>query len=283
MRDFETSGQLPEVERRSLEAHLSGCHECRRAMRQFSALVESVIPTIASEYLQEEEITPDGSSLHNGALADLLRQLAREDRSVGKDQKGQHASSAMILPFASSDTGRHIWTLYAASILLFVSLGVLVYRLGVFQAARKVSRATRTEQFTLRAMQERLSDAEHEYEAARIQLSERNGLIADLRHSLKRQAEEMSHLKLEQQQLEGRLRDEESDKRSLLQERSELAQKNDADQAQVRGLQEKLGAQEKQASEKTLQAGLLETEVHDLAQSRSAEQDYRRAGGVARP
>jgi len=234
-------------------------------MRQFNEVVEEAIPAVAS-YLQEDVTAFDDSWSQDEALADLLERIAREENAVKSEQRRQHAYSARILPFANAAAWRPIWTLFAASILLFVALGILVYRLGLLQGARTPSIATRMGESAPGALEQRLSDAERQYEAARIQLNERDGVIASLRHRLKRQADEMSHFKLEQQRLGIDLRDAELSKQSLVQERSELVQKSDAAQAKMQGLQEKLAALEKQAWGENARALALQNQVRDLTE-----------------
>src|SRR5216683_2513126 len=103
-----TSGQLTEVERQSLETHLSECPGCREAMRQFNAIVEEAIPAVASEYLQEDEAALGDSWSQNGALANLLGRLTREEHSAEEEQRWRHRSSGQMLSFASSNAWRHI-------------------------------------------------------------------------------------------------------------------------------------------------------------------------------
>jgi len=171
-----------------------------------------------------------------------------------------------MLSFASSDAWRHIWTLSAAGILLFIALSILAYRLGLLHGASIASIATRTEDSTPGVLEQRLSDADGEYEVARAQIKERDGLIADLHRDMQRQSDEISHLKREQHRLEGDLRDAELGRQSLLQERYELAQKSEAAQVQMQELQERAAAVEKQAAEDTVRAMASQTQVQDLTQ-----------------
>jgi Putative zinc-finger len=256
-----TSDKLTEAERQSLETHLSECPGCREAMRQLNAIVDEAIPAVASEYLQEDEAALDDSWSQDGALANLLGRLAREEHSAEAEQKRQHSSSGEMLSFASSDTWLHVWTLSAAGVLLFVALGILAYRLGLLRGASMANITTRTEESIPGVVAQRLSDAEREYEVTRTQLKERDDLIADLGGEIQRQSDEMSHLKLEQRRLEGDLRVAEVGRQSLLQERSELVQKSEVAQAQLQGLQRRLAAVEKQAAEDTVRATASQTQI----------------------
>src|SRR5271155_5796464 len=44
-----TSGDLTEEEQKKLQAHLSGCAECRQALREFEAAVDVGVPLLASK------------------------------------------------------------------------------------------------------------------------------------------------------------------------------------------------------------------------------------------
>ncbi len=259
-----TSGQLTEVERQHLEVHLSECTGCREAMRQYNAIVEEAIPAVASEYLKDEEAALDGSWSQNSAIANLLGRLARDEHSAEGEERWRYPSSCQMFSFAISDTWRHIWTLSAAGILLFLALGTLAYRLGLLHGASVASIATPTEESTLGVLKQRLSDPEGEQEVTRTQAKERDGLIAELHRNLQRQSDEMSHVKREQQRLEGDLRDAELGRQSLLQERSELAQKSETAEVQMQGLEERAAAVEKQVSEDTVRMTELQTQIQDL-------------------
>jgi len=261
-----TSDELTEAERQRLETHLSECPGCREAMRQFDAIAEEAIPVLASVYLQEDEAVLDDSWSQDGALANLLGRLAREEPSAEAEQKRQHSSSGEMLSLASSDAWRHVWTLSAAGILLFVALGILAYRVGLLRGASIANIATRTEESIPGVIAQRLSDAEREHEVTRTQLKERDDLITDLRSEIQRQSDEMGYLKLEQRRLDGDIRNAGEGRQTLLQERSELVQKSEVAQAQMQELQERLAAAEKRASEDIVRATASQTQVQDLTQ-----------------
>ena len=52
-----TSGHLSEEEQIRLQEHLETCPSCREALRQYEAVVDQAIPTLAPEEL--EHIDPD--------------------------------------------------------------------------------------------------------------------------------------------------------------------------------------------------------------------------------
>jgi hypothetical protein len=113
-------------------------------------------------------------------------------------------------------------------------------------------------------LEQQVSDAGHERAALRSQMVQRDHLIADLRRQLALQSAEIGHLKISQDQLENDLQNNQVDRRALLQERSEVAQRLDVAQAKTQSLQDKLDTLERQSSEDKRRATVLEAKVTDL-------------------
>ena len=153
--------------------------------------------------------------------------------------------------------------LYAAGILLFVTLSFYAYRVGMHRGtdsanARRPPPAS-TEPASLEAQ---LSDAGHERQIARAQIEQRDKTIAELRQQLSsadggNQWTESS---------EGPLgkRSATATRQDLVQQRTELAQKLDAAQSSSQALQQKLDALDQQSAQEAARAKALDTKVNDL-------------------
>ena len=83
-----------------------------------------------------------------------------------------------ILPIAPESTWRHVWMLYAAGILLFITLCFSAYWVGVRHGTEEAKStqpaATAQPQVAAQAipsLEEQLSDAAHEREIARAQIA----------------------------------------------------------------------------------------------------------------
>jgi hypothetical protein len=100
-------------------------------MREFNAVVDEVIPSIASDCIRDDEPSGSGSWSQDQALNTLLKRLQKEDHRTQLNHKYQPFSSAQNLRLANSDTWRNIWTLYATGVLLFITLTILLYRIGI--------------------------------------------------------------------------------------------------------------------------------------------------------
>jgi hypothetical protein len=259
-----SSGTLTESEQRRLDSHLSFCRECRTAMTEFNAVVDEVIPSIASTCVGDEESACGGSWSEDQALNNLLKRVQQEDRATQLNRKDQPVSSARELRLASADTWRSIWTLYATGVLLFITLSILLYRIGIRARERVANTDPSLPTRSAYTVDTGPKEADRERQALRGKIEEKDRIISNLRRDLQRQHADVSHLELEQQHLESELRDEAADKQSLAQERSELAGRFDAAQSETESLQQRLAAAEKQASEEHAAVAAQQDSVRDL-------------------
>ncbi len=267
-----TSGELTEEEQKRLQDHLAVCPSCREAIQQYEAVVGHAIPAIAAEEVPDE-VQPGPSWSQERAEAALFKRLEEEENPGkaevrGTTQVDSPNGARRVLPFAGGATWRHVWTLYAAGILLAIALGVCVYQIGMRRGTDTAKVAlplqTTPSQTSLEAQ---VSDAAHEREIALAQVEQRDREIANLRKQLDRQSADMSQMKLAQDRLASDLRNGDTGRQDLIQRQAELAQKFDAAQANAQALQQKLDPLVKQSSQDVARAGQLEAQVKELTQS----------------
>jgi len=259
-----TSGELTGEEQKRLQEHLAGCPSCREAMKQYEAVVVKTIPALAPA-LESSESDPEWSQ--EQAEAAFFQRLTLEEESGTDRGRAKHTSSKDIgrVPFSAGQaTWRSLWTLYAAGILLFIALGVSIYQVGVQRSAKTTAVTAPASQNIAAVLEQQVSDAGHEREGLRSQMVQRDHLIADLRRQLALQSAEIGHMKISQDQLENDLQNSQVDRRALLQERSEVAQRLDIAQAKTQSLQDKLDTLERQSSEDKRRATALDAKVTDL-------------------
>ena len=266
-----TSGQLTEEERKRLQEHLAVCPSCREAIKQYEAVVGHAIPTIAAEEVPED-LEPGPSWSQERAEAALFERIAQEENPGKAEARGTKLDSPnaarRVLPFAGEATWRHVWTLYAAGIVLAIALGVCVYQIGMRRGTDTAKVApppqTTPSQSSLEAQ---VSDAAHEREIALAQVARRDREIADLRKQLNRQSADISQMKLAQDRLASDLRNKDEGTQSLVQQQAELKQKFDTAQSNAQVLQQKLDPLVKQSSQDVARAGQLEAQVKELTRS----------------
>jgi hypothetical protein len=264
-----TSGQLTEEEQKRLQEHLAVCQSCREALQQYEAVVGQAIPAIAANG-EPESPEPDPAWSAEQAEKAFFKRLAQEEK-----HKTRRFGSMSDLPapphrlprFSSAVAWRQVWMLYAAGILLFLTLGFYAYRVGVRHPAEIAQHVPPQPSVqTPVSLEEQLSDAGHEREIARAQIQQRDKTIADLRHELTVQSAEINQMKAAQTQLENDLHAGDASRQDLTQQRTDLAQKLDAAQNSSHALQEKLDSLAQQSAQDAVRAKALEAKANDLTQ-----------------
>lgn len=266
-----TSGQLTQEEQKKLEEHLAVCPSCREAIRQYEAVVAHAIPSIAAEEAPED-LEPGPSWSQDRAEAALFDRIAQDDnagRAPRRDKDGIPEAARRVLPVAGEATWRHVWSLYAAGVLLAIALGVCLYQVGMRRgtdiAKLPIPPSLPTQNET--SLEAQVSDAAHERGVALAQIGQRDRQIADLRKQLEGQSVELTQMKAAQDRLAADLNSKDAGTQSLAQQQAELKQKFDAAQANAQGLQQKLDVLSKQSSGDQARVGQLTVQVKDLTQS----------------
>ena len=268
-----TSGQLSEEEQNRLQEHLAICPECREALRQYESVVHDAIPALGEGQLSRIEPGPSWSQ--SRAEKAFSERLAQESQpSDGAERKiGVPDAFRRVLPIAPESTWRHVWMLYAAGILLFITLGLCAYWVGVrhgTDVAKAKPPATTTQDqdkvalANTPSLEEQLSDAAHERQIARVQITQRDKALAALRRQLERQSAEINRMKEAQDKLESDLRTGEAGKQDLIQQRAEVGQKLESAQVESRALQQQVASLTQQSTDETVHAKGLGAKVDDL-------------------
>jgi hypothetical protein len=282
-----TSGELTEEEQTRLQKHLAVCEACRDALSQYQAVVDRAIPAIGANQVAEtsdRDVDPGPGWSPRKAEKALFDRLAREPKPARREPK-QFASGRDIsslprrLPFpssfsresfsgesfASEAAWRQVWMLYAAGILLFVALSFFAYRVGRQQGSSSspiaFPHASKPDQAALR---EQLSDAGHEQEIARVQIAQRDQLIADLRRRLAGQSAKITQMQSAEARLENDLRSADANRQDLMRQRTDLAHKIEAAETDSRALQEKLDSNVQQSAQDGARAKASEGKVSEL-------------------
>jgi hypothetical protein len=259
------SGELTEEQREMLAMHLPGCSLCREAMREFQMIVVEAISAVAPD---PESVESDPSWSQEQAEAALFQRLALEEE-LGADRRGNDAESAPKNPrrvplSVSQATWRSVWTLYAASVLLLIALGVSAYQVGIHRAVKATAVIPAAAHPDQTALEKQVSDAGYERET-RAQMAQRDHVIADLRQQLGRQSAEVDRMKLALDQMETDLQTGEAGRQDLLRERVDQGRKLEEAQAKTQRLQENLDFLERQSLFDKQRATMLEAKVTDLS------------------
>jgi hypothetical protein len=264
-----TSGQLSQEDQNRLQEHLAICSVCRDALRQYEAIVDDVIPILAPDV----DPGPGWSQPRAEKIffERLAQQKKREKTAESNDYRPQTPFS-QVLPISTESTWRHVWMLYVAAILLFVTLGLSVYWMSVRHGSDLAMRATRPGESsatppslsTQTPLEEQLSDLAHERELARNEIAQRDRALVDLRHQLEQQTADINQLRAAQERLEADLRGDEASKQDLTRQREDLAEKLRTSQDNAQTLQQRLSSFEEESSHDATRAKILQTKVDDL-------------------
>jgi hypothetical protein len=267
-----TSGQLSEEEQNRLKEHLAVCPTCREALREYESVVSDAIPALGAEQTSQVDPGPGFSqSKSEKAFFDRLEREERQQAPSTENKNGVPSSFRRILPIAPESTWRHVWMLYAAGILLFVTLCLSAYWVGVRHGTdvakstppAPATQSTGTAESTA-SLEEQLSDAAHEREIARSQIAHRDKALADLHRQLQQQSTEISRMKEAQNKLEATVQNEQAGQQDLVQQRTELGRKLEAAQAESETLQQKVDSLTQQTTSETAQAKAMGAKVNDL-------------------
>lgn len=267
-----TSDDLTAAEREKLANHLAVCSSCREAKGEFESVVDHVIPAIGAA---ENRDAPDQDSYWSlkDAEGKLLRRLRLEEARSDLRQERPSGETFGALPTAATDTAwHHLWMLYAASVLLVISLGVVSYRFGTHRgsslnqraALRSVAgRQVATSDSTL--LQEQLSDFSHERELARVEIVRRDRLITELRSQLEQRSKELAQVRLAQATPPQPAVPKDGQDFSV--ERAELAQSLEASEQQVNALRNRLDLLQHESFQAQAKMAGLESKIADLTRA----------------
>jgi hypothetical protein len=275
-----TSGQLSEAEHKRLQEHLATCPSCRKALKQFEAVVDQAIPAIGANEPSESLKSGPFWSQERAEKA-FVDRLAREENGKRGKHENQSAISAgphRGLPLASDSTWLDVSMLCAAGILLFVTLSFYAYRVGV-------SRGTDTAKFAFprpsakgqSSIEAQLSVAGHEREIALAKVEEQDKTIAELRRQLNQESVDFNRVKAAQARLENDLRAGDAARQDLIQQRTDFAQKLAASQSRSQALQEKLDslAQSPRDADRSQASDAKVNELTQLLHDREAALDQK--------
>jgi hypothetical protein len=261
-----TSGQLTEGEQKKLQEHLVVCQSCRETVQQYEAVVNHAIPGIAAREVAGPIESPPSWS-EEEAERTFFKRLAQENEEPPRDFASPTDISSnphRLAPFSSESAWRHVWMLYAAGVLLFVSLSFYAYRVGVHRETDSAKLIAPPGGKMKPSLEAQLSDAGHERQIARDQIAQRDKTIAAMRQQLVQQVAEINDLRTARDSLENDLRTGDATSQDLAQQRRELARKLDVAQSNSQALQQKLEDLARQSAQDAARAKTLDSKVEDL-------------------
>src|SRR5580700_5611901 len=196
-----TSGDLTEEEQKKLRVHLAGCAECRQALREFEAAVDVGVPLLASKLApapRREGATPHRELVGPIALKGGDSEPPQESPGISTGEEARGFAFGQRMRYRSSQVNwNYVWMPFAACVLLTIALGITAYRVGKsHNADAGVAPATSGVSDTrIEALEQQISDAGHEREILRTQVTERDKVIDELRRQTDQQARSLDEMK----------------------------------------------------------------------------------------
>ncbi len=270
-----TSGDLTEEERKRLQAHLDGCPECRQAMEDFEAAVEIGAPLVSAKLaaIASEKSLPGAGQLKDPAIGSRPRSERTVDgiSGTGKEKRG-FAFAQKSGHGHTSANWNHMWMPFAACVLLMISLGIYSYRIGTNHEVETPPSVANGD-IRIEGFERRISDAGHERETLKAQISERDTVIAGLRRRLDQQATSFGELKSAQEVLLKSSQADHAQQENLARDRADSIQRLAAAQASLQRAQAELDSIRQQRSDDEVKVASLEDQIKDFSgQLRDQEQ-----------
>ena len=268
-----TSGDLTEEEQRELESHLSGCAECRQALKEFEAAADLGVPLLFPKLTEASGTAhPDQvKSVSSGANPGSGR---GEATIAGRPSKRAFAFAHRDGDSPTRVNWNYVWLPFAACILLTIALATYTYRVGRSRHSEITStNLPRNTGPSAEALEQQISDADHDRQVLRGQLADRNTLIRSLRHEIEEQSGSLDRMKTVQIALEQSIANDQAEKQRVAEEQASLAQKLDLAQASVQKMQTELESAQHERSEGDAEDASLQAQILDLnGQLRDREQ-----------
>jgi hypothetical protein len=268
-----TSGELSEQEQRKLREHLTGCPECRQALREFEAVVDVGVPLLASQLSAEHSERSASTQPMVPKSNDIEESVVATPSWVGMDGAGL-GSDAAEPGFVFAQRNRsarkqmnwnYVWFSFAACVLLTIALGFYAYRVGKTHIVNVAHTVPVGEDPQIEALERQISDVGRERESLRLQLAQRDKAITDLKREIQEQSVSLNEMKVAQADFAKSSQNDEAEKQRVAQAQSELSQKLDGAQASLTKAQSELGVVSQQRSEVEMRARSLEAQIRDLS------------------
>ena len=268
-----TSGELSEQEQRKLREHLTGCPECRQALKEFEAVVDVGVPLLASQLSAEHSERSASTQPMVPKSNDIEESVVATPSWVGMDGAGL-GSDAAEPGFVFAQRNRsarkqmnwnYVWFSFAACVLLTIALGFYAYRVGKTHIVNVAHTVPVGEDPQIEALERQISDVGRERESLRLQLAQRDKAITDLKREIQEQSVSLNEMKVAQADFAKSSQNDEAEKQRVAQAQSELSQKLDGAQASLTKAQSELGVVSQQRSEVEMRARSLEAQIRDLS------------------
>jgi anti-sigma factor RsiW len=260
------SGELSGDQLKSLEGHLEGCLECRRALREFQEIESVGMPALAPElaagaYLDDLQLAPDRTT---------RRIFARIENEIYAQQSPGSfppvPSPVRRLPSYAFRYSRLLLP-YAAAILLTTSISIYSYHRGAEKVADVSGAKLRQMETEAGSLETQIAELSKDRAALSAKLDESDHNVTTLSEKIKRQLDQIALLEEQKRGLADRAQGVEAQRLASDIERDVLNGKLADAQASLASMQTRLDLARDQQSSEALRAESLEKRINDLVAS----------------
>jgi len=264
-----TAGELNRREQANLDAHLTECAECRKAMREFEIALRHGVAPLASELAPEKTETDNSWSVEKAEEAFFKRldnEAGRQTTQADKDERTSPNRGQRFTRQASQIRWQEVSMPFAAAVLLAVALSIAAYRTGIKRGADVGRTDAQPIKESKNSLEAQVSDAGYEREQLAVKLNEDAKIIDDLKRQLSEQSKIVDTLKSTQQPSSRTS----EDSRQTVQRAGAGPVNRDEQfstaQAKLAELQKTVQEATAQRDENARQAATLEAKVNELTQ-----------------
>ena len=193
-----TAGELNPGEQANLDAHLTECAECRKAMREFEIASRHGVAALASELAPEKAETDNSWSVEKAEEAFFKRldkEAGRQTAQADKEERTSPNRGQRFTYRPSPIRWREVWMPFAAAVLLALALSIAAYRTGIKRGTDVARLTPELPKGSPSSLEEQVSDAGHERAQLIAKVIEEDKITAELRRQLSEQQKEVNALK----------------------------------------------------------------------------------------
>jgi hypothetical protein len=254
------SGDLTDDERKKLDEHLISCVSCRLVFDQYQQTASNILPQLSSE-LPLPMPSVESSWSEARAEAAFFERLKAEDSRAQSENpslpngNGRGDRSVGFVP--SPSRWGQFGMLYAAGILLFISLAICAYRIGERRGIETASIGAPARGRDFESAKSELSDAGHVRQALLMEIANRDKAISELKQRIAKEG-------VGQDAGGGKHESAAAGLSSVKNGKPVDVQNGSVSTARMEQLQRQLDVQEREKAEQLARAGALEVKVADL-------------------